>query len=597
MKKLIPIIVLLLALLLAPAAFARPLEDGGDPCLHPDPTVEPTVEPTCTEAGWGVYTCELCGETWEGEIAPLGHDFGAWTKLNDDEHQRTCSRCPVSEKESHAWDEGKETLAPTCLADGEKTYTCDVCEGTKTEAVPALGHDFGAWTKLDDNEHQRTCSRCETVEKESHAWDGGKETLAPACVTDGEMTFTCPVCNGTKTEPVAPLGHIERVEGAAAPACTTPGSTGKTMCARCGETLKAAETIPALGHDEKTVPGVPATCTATGTSDAVTCLRCGKTLVASEPTPALGHDFTGYLVTKAPTWREEGRETNSCTRCDFSHSRRLPKRTHLAYSACPRGDADLDGTVTAADARYILRLAVDYDDGFDADQVKKADVTESDGVTAADARAALLISVGIDPFTPTLLPGYKFKGYTTKNYILAEKDGVTYVVSNYGYTLIANKTYSLPASYAPGDLTPECRAAFDRLVNGASASGVGLYVVSGYRSYWLQQDLYNRYCAADGKAAADTYSARPGHSEHQTGLAMDVNSLSASFAYTREGIWLANHAHEYGFVIRYGATKQAQTGYVYEPWHIRYLGIDLAKAVYASGLCLEEFFGITSAYS
>ncbi|MCH5198582.1 MAG: D-alanyl-D-alanine carboxypeptidase family protein [Oscillospiraceae bacterium] len=257
----------------------------------------------------------------------------------------------------------------------------------------------------------------------------------------------------------------------------------------------------------------------------------------------------------------------------------------------------MDGKVTAADARYILRLSINLDDGLDAEQQKKADFDEKDGITAADARYALRVSVGMDPYQPTLAPGYTFAGYTSKGYALAKKDGVTYVVSSYGYTLIANKTYSLPSTYAPGDLTSECKAALGALQKGASKEGMSIYCVSGYRSYQTQANLYNRYVARDGKIKADTYSARPGHSEHQSGLALDVNSVAGSFANTREGRWLAANAHKYGFIIRYGKDKQNITGYIYEPWHIRYVGAELAAAVYESGLCLEEFFGITSAYN
>ena len=97
--------------------------------------------------------------------------------------------------------------------------------------------------------------------------------------------------------------------------------------------------------------------------------------------------------------------------------------------------------------------------------------------------------------------------------------------------------------------------------------------------------------------AADTYSARAGHSEHQTGLAFDLNSLEESFGETREGIWLREHCWEYGFIIRYPKGKESITGYMYEPWHVRYLGKSAAKSVFESGLCLEEYLNVTSAYA
>lgn len=162
--------------------------------------------------------------------------------------------------------------------------------------------------------------------------------------------------------------------------------------------------------------------------------------------------------------------------------------------------------------------------------------------------------------------------------------------------LIANKTYPLPQSYAPG-WDPEASAQLNVMFNEASREGIRLFVKSGYRSYIDQKIVYNGYVKRDGQQAADTYSARPGHSEHQTGLAFDLNSLSVSFENTPEGKWLAENCYKYGFIIRYPKGKEHITGYMYEPWHVRYLGIEKAKEVYESGLCLEEFLGITSVYS
>lgn len=170
--------------------------------------------------------------------------------------------------------------------------------------------------------------------------------------------------------------------------------------------------------------------------------------------------------------------------------------------------------------------------------------------------------------------------------------GVTYVDG----ILIANKTYSLPWNYGSG-LTAEMNSALNKMFAAAASAGYNLYVRSGYRSYSRQNTLYNNYCKRDGKAAADTYSARPGHSEHQTGLAADINSLETSWGKTPEGKWLAANCYKYGFIIRYPAGKEDKTGYQYEPWHVRYLGVETATAVYKSGLCLEEYLGITSRYA
>lgn len=166
----------------------------------------------------------------------------------------------------------------------------------------------------------------------------------------------------------------------------------------------------------------------------------------------------------------------------------------------------------------------------------------------------------------------------------------------FGGILIVNKTYALPADYAPG-VNAEAQAAFDEMQAAAADEGLNIYISSGFRSYDYQAGLYQRYVDKDGKAEADRYSARPGHSEHQTGLAFDLNSIDNSFADTAEGKWVTKNCYKYGFIIRYPADKEDVTGYMWEPWHIRYLGKETAQSVYDSGLCLEEYLGITSQYA
>ncbi len=190
-----------------------------------------------------------------------------------------------------------------------------------------------------------------------------------------------------------------------------------------------------------------------------------------------------------------------------------------------------------------------------------------------------------------------FKGYT--------KNGITYID---GF-LVANKTYSLPSSYTGGTstkgLTKEVYNAFLDMQQGATAANVNIYVQSGYRSYDTQKRLYNNYVARDGKAAADTYSARPGNSEHQTGLAFDVCSngypnacINDGYHNTEPARWLSANAYKYGFILRYPKGKENETGYKYESWHFRYVGIDLASKLYNNGdwITLEDYFGITSEY-
>ena len=183
-------------------------------------------------------------------------------------------------------------------------------------------------------------------------------------------------------------------------------------------------------------------------------------------------------------------------------------------------------------------------------------------------------------------------GSSTGQANITTSNGVTFVDG----ILIANKTYGLPASYAPG-VNADAKAAFERMQTAAAMEMMTLTIVSSYRSYETQQILYERYCNRDGQAAADRYSARPGHSEHQTGLAFDINNASSSFDDTPEAQWLAENCWRYGFIIRYPEGKEDVTGYQYESWHIRYLGEEKARAVYESGLTLEEYLGITSEYA
>ena len=173
---------------------------------------------------------------------------------------------------------------------------------------------------------------------------------------------------------------------------------------------------------------------------------------------------------------------------------------------------------------------------------------------------------------------------------------------------LVNPAYPLPETYEPEDLEyidllstqdtylrSEANVALRELFEAASDEGLELYAVSGYRSYVTQEGLYNNYVNQHGQEEADRFSAKPGTSEHQTGLVMDVSSesayfgLSESFEETPEGEFVKNNAHKYGFIVRYLDGKEDITGYMYEPWHIRYLGKELAQDVYDSGLTYEEY--------
>lgn len=169
------------------------------------------------------------------------------------------------------------------------------------------------------------------------------------------------------------------------------------------------------------------------------------------------------------------------------------------------------------------------------------------------------------------------------------ENGVTTV----GGVVIANKAIKLPPEYgswlSEGEVTSET---YNALVDMNNHSDHSYYIVSAYRSYYSQESIFKGWCDIYGFEEASTISSQAGHSEHQTGLTMDLDSLEQSYGNTPEGIWLAENCYKYGFIIRYPKGKDEITGYAYEPWHVRYLGKSTAKLVYNSGLTLEEFLNV-----
>ena len=230
-------------------------------------------------------------------------------------------------------------------------------------------------------------------------------------------------------------------------------------------------------------------------------------------------------------------------------------------------------------------------------------VTEPETIPETEPETVPETEPETEPFEkPAKVPGAEITGYTSKGYPIEVRNGVTYIDGQ----VIANKTYSLPADYYPaldyeydGDpfpVTPETRAAFNRMCADAAKEGIHFYSVSSFRDYPTQEWLYNSYIQSHGKAQADRFSARPGHSEHETGLAIDVIDCHTVFETTKEGIWLAAHCCDYGFIIRYPKGKESVTGYMYEPWHVRYIGSpELCRAITEAGT-MEEYYGFSSVY-
>ena len=249
-------------------------------------------------------------------------------------------------------------------------------------------------------------------------------------------------------------------------------------------------------------------------------------------------------------------------------------------------DIDLLKQVSATD-NSNESVSIEVEGSYDINKVGEYPITyiakDSSGNTSTKES---ILKVSKDP------NNYSFT--TKKGFNGQVKNGVTYIDG----ILIANKTYSLPSNYGSG-LTAETKKAFNDMDAEATSLGLNLYLSSGYRSYSTQNKIYNNYVARDGKQNADTYSARAGHSEHQTGLAFDLNTIDDSFTNTNEGLWVHDNCYRFGLILRYPKGKDNITGYMHESWHLRYVGVELATKLYNDGdwITLEEYFGIDSKYN
>jgi zinc D-Ala-D-Ala carboxypeptidase len=262
----------------------------------------------------------------------------------------------------------------------------------------------------------------------------------------------------------------------------------------------------------------------------------------------------------------------------------------------------------------------------------KQDITRADGVSYSSS-APELVTVGGDgslsaaktaPSGSVAWVKVSYQGQTKEVLVKvmatleatvkAGPSGLPVVTNPADRAVVVNKKRSLASDYAPTDLVypdvpftfndkiekrmmrSEAAKALEKLFAQATKDNIKLAGVSAYRSYATQKSVYMSNVRTQGEKEAARVSAQPGLSEHQTGLAIDVSSpsvkydLEATFGESKEGKWLAEHAPEFGFIIRYLKDKESITGYTYEPWHIRYVGVDMAKEISASGLTLEEYF-------
>ena len=309
------------------------------------------VAPTCTEKGYTTYTCNICGDTYNGdEVAALGHNevtdkgYAATCTeegLSDGKH---CDRCnTVLAKQEviaalgHSWDAGKVTKEPTEKETGICTYTCTACGATKTEEIPKLDHthnyqkEVTAPTCTEKGYTTYTCACGDTYTADEvaalgHSWDAGKVTKEPTEEEAGVRTYTCGVCGATRTEEIPALEHTHNYQQVVtAPTCTDKGYTTYT-CA-CGDTYTADE-VAALGHNEVTDKGYAATCTEEGLTDGKHCDRCNTVLTEQETIPALGHSWDDGEITKEPTEEETGICTYTCGTCGETRTETIPALDH-----------------------------------------------------------------------------------------------------------------------------------------------------------------------------------------------------------------------------------------------------------------------------
>ena len=283
----------------------------------------------------------------------------------------------------------------------------------------------------------------------------------------------------------------------------------------------------------------------------------------------------------------------------------------LLSGGCNRSTADSDPTDMGANESAHMEINTpDISPDIQSADVTDAEPSGMPTATPADISAP----TPTDMPAPTVIP--EPTDFPTPAPIAVNTDTST-------MTYLVNREYPLPEDFVPKELTapdvlfpfsdttvdkakmtPEAGTALVLLFNAAyNEAGLTLYGVSAYRSYSRQYTIYATNLVTQGIAHTNRYSAAPGRSEHQTGLAIDIScasegyGLETSFADTPEGIWVAENAHRFGFILRYPKDKEHITGYNYEPWHIRYVGAELAGYLYETGLTLDEYYGVSSTLS
>ena len=325
-----------------------------------------TTPATCKDPGQKTLTCSVCGATKTEEIPTTeDHSYGSWTKVDDNQHTHTCSVCGKSESADHNWDNGTVDKAATCKDPGQKTLSCTDCAATKIEVIPVTDeHSYGAWTKVDDNQHTHTCSICTKVETANHSWDNGTVTTPATCKAPGEKVITCTGCGATKTE-VLPQLTTHTYDHGCDTDCNVCGLTRTTThnyksswsknssshwheCTECKAKKDSASHTPGAEPTETT---------------AQTCTVCGYVLKA-----ALGHTHS-----YAETWTtDETGHWHTCAGCEEKDG----YADHDFENAC-----DPDCSVCG----YTRNAAHTYGTEWDTDQTNHWHTCTTCGLKADEA--------------------------------------------------------------------------------------------------------------------------------------------------------------------------------------------------------------------